>query len=240
MAVSAAVGCNSIFGRERILKQATEWFHPEAVDNLRQRLVVLPPGVDVPNLIQGRKAAKPGRIKLLINHRLLKYTGVRGLLTETLPELWTLRQDFEVHATNPSHVRLPRALTDTPWLRVEPLSREEYVHKLWESDVVVAPHRAAHWSMSTVEAICAETVPLMNSESFFPEMMEPLLEVLSAAERATVQPTALAILRNSDAKILFSCDGLRGNSGPHRRGADAPCSSLLASGVARRRAVDNS
>ncbi len=187
MVVSSAVGCNSVFGRERIIKQAAEWFHPKAVEQLRQRLVVLPPGVDVRELLEGRRPRPPGRVRILVNHRLLKYTGVRALLTDTLPQLWTQRQDFEVRATNPSHIRLPRLLTDKSWLRVETLSRELYVQTLWECDIVLAPHRAAHWSMSALEAICAETVPLMNAESFFSEMMEPILGVLSPAKRRHIE-----------------------------------------------------
>jgi hypothetical protein len=41
--------------------------------------------------------------------------------------------------------------------------------------------------MSTLEAICADTVPLMNSESFFPEMMRPLLAIISASKRRHIE-----------------------------------------------------
>src|SRR5581483_5186245 len=121
------------------------------------------------------------------NHRLLKYTGVRALLTDVFPKLWEQRRDFSVLVTNPTRVRLPATITRAPWLTVRTLSRPDYLRQLWQSDVVVAPHRACHWSISTLEAICAECVPLMNRESFFPELMAPLLAGLSPAEREHVE-----------------------------------------------------
>ena len=187
MAVSTAVGCNSIFGRDRILDQADKWFKPEVVADLRQRLVILPPGIDVPELLKNKVARPRRRKQILVNHRLLKYTGVRSLLSEALPELWSQRQDFQVHVTNPTRVRLPGSLTKAPWLNVETLARNAYVETLWRSDIVVSPHRATYWSISTLEAICADTVPLMNKESFFPELMEPLLDTVSPAKRRHIE-----------------------------------------------------
>jgi hypothetical protein len=187
MCMSATVGCNSVYGRERILAQASEWFNAESLAQLARRLVVLPPGVDVPELLKARRPRSAGPLRLLINHRLLKYTGVRGLIADALPQLWTERQDFEVHATNPSQVRLPGTLTQVRWLRVETLTRQRYLETLWNSDIVVAPHRATHWSMSTIEAICAERVVLMNKESFFHEMMRPLLAGLAAEKRRHIE-----------------------------------------------------
>ena len=182
--VSAFVGCNSAYGRDQILTYAARWFRGDAINDLSRRIRLLPPGVDTADLEQAKFT--PSRLRpcrILVNHRLLKYTGVRTLLTEGLPALWERRQDFSVVVTNPTRVRLPGTITQVPWLTTKTLSRSDYLRQLWDSDIVVAPHRACHWSMSTLEAICAGCVPLMNRESFFPEMMEPLLAELSAGER---------------------------------------------------------
>lgn len=187
MVVSEAVACNSAFGRDLILKEAAKWFNSDVLLGLRDRLRILPPGVDVPELT-ARRAFLPGNLnRLLVNHRLLKYTGVRNLLTHVLPKLWSRRQDFEVLVTNPSRVRLPGQITQAPWLQVKTLARLDYIDALWATDIVVAPHRATHWSMSTLEAICAECIPVMNSESFFPEMLSPVLACLPGSIRRHVE-----------------------------------------------------
>ncbi len=184
MMVCAAVGCNSAYGRAQILEQAAHWFHKDAITSLNQRMRLLPPGIDVREIARGR-VDQPDRRRhrILVNHRVLKYTGVRTLLTSTFPKLWQRRRDFSVLVTNPSRVRLPGTMTRAPWLTINTLDRPEYIRQLWESDIVVGPHRACHWSISALEAICAECVPLMTRESFYPEMMTPLLHGLSVAER---------------------------------------------------------
>jgi glycosyltransferase involved in cell wall biosynthesis len=185
--VSAAVGCNSAYGRDQLMAHAVRWFRDEAVAALSGRLRVLPPGVDVAEIEAARPARGGGRRRILVNHRLLKYTGVRSLLADTFPKLWQRRQDFSVLVTNPTRVRLPATITQAPWLTVRTLSRPEYLRCLWECDIVVAPHRSCHWSISTLEAVCAECVPIMNREGFFAELMRPLLGGLSDAERTQVE-----------------------------------------------------
>ncbi len=188
MTVSDVVGCNSAYGRKQIVDQAARWFHEGAIGALSERIRLLPPGVDVREIEAARSTrARRRRPRILVNHRLMKYTGVRSLLTDVFPKLWEQRRDFSVLVTNPSRVRLPSTITRVPWLTVKTLTRSEYLRQLWESDIVVAPHRACHWSISTLEAICAECVPLMNRESFFPEMMKPLLESLPVSTRKHVE-----------------------------------------------------
>lgn len=184
MMVSERVGCNSAYGRDIVLEQAKRWFNEDATQRLAQRLTLLPPGI-IAGEIEGARLLPEARQcpQILVNHRLLKYTGVRSLLSHTFPRLWEQRRDFSVLVTNPTRVRLPGEITRAPWLEVRTLSRPEYLRQLWQSAIVVAPHRACHWSISTLEAICAECIPLMNKESFFPEMMRPLLTSLSAPEQ---------------------------------------------------------
>ena len=93
MMVSTVVGCNSAYGRDQILARAARWFNGDAVDGLAQRVRVLPPGVDVGEILSARSARSRSQPPLiLVNHRLLKYTGVRTLLTHTFPRLWEHRR----------------------------------------------------------------------------------------------------------------------------------------------------
>jgi glycosyltransferase involved in cell wall biosynthesis len=187
MMVSAFVGCNSEYGRDAILLHAARWFHPDVVETLRARIRILPPAVDSSQLRPKMKKPPGRRAQIIVNHRLLKYTGVRTLLAEVFPRLWARRKDFRVIVTNPSRVRLPGTITAAPWMRQQMLAWPDYVRLLWESDIVVAPHRSTHWSISTLEAICADCIPLMNTESFFPEMFEPILQALTSEERQHIE-----------------------------------------------------
>lgn len=187
MLISSATACNSDFGAADILTHAARWFQPAVVEDFAKRLRVLPPGVESARLAHSRVTRPPGSTRLLVNHRLLKYTGVRSLLTDKLPKLWAERQDFEVIVTNPSRVRLPSDIINAPFISVRSLSRSDYFGLLWECDIVLGPHRASHWSMATLEAICAECVPFMNRESFHEEMCAPLLAELSNSERALAE-----------------------------------------------------
>jgi hypothetical protein len=189
MMVSSVVGVNSQYGQTQIVAQAARWFHADAISELTQRIRLLPAAIDVGEIDGARVVCrrKSAPLRILVNHRLLKYTGVRSLLTDSFPKLWARRQDFSVTVTNPSRARLPGTITKKPWVKVKALSREDYLRELWQNDIVVAPHRACHWSISTLEAICAGCVPLMNRESFFPELMEPLLQGIGASERRHIE-----------------------------------------------------
>jgi glycosyltransferase involved in cell wall biosynthesis len=171
------------------MNHAAKWFREDVVELLRGRIRILTTGVDVNEHMSnhtGRRKHRE-RAQILVNHRLLKYTGVRALLTDVFPELWRRRKDFQVVVTNPTRVRLPGVLTKVPWLKLETLPRPDYIRSLWDSDIVVAPHRATYWSMSTMEAICAECVPLMNRESFFAEMLAAPMSRLSAADKDHIE-----------------------------------------------------
>lgn len=180
MSSSTVVGCNSRHAKRRVLNAARRWYGDRALEDLDQKLRVLPPIVTLPPLLDNAPV-KRRKVQVLINHRMLKYTGVRPLLEHKLPDIWDARRDFRVHVTNPSRNRLPKRVTGASWLTVKTLSPGAYRHLLTKSDIVIAPHRATDWSMSTLEAICGGAVPLMNRESFFPEMLEPVLAEIPAA-----------------------------------------------------------
>jgi len=209
MMASTIVGCNSNYGRERILTAAERWFHGDAIRSLSNSIRCLPPGIDVAELNRMRAPLHRRRHgQILVNHRLLKYTGVRALLSEAFPKLWAQRQDFSVVVTNPTRVRLPATITRAPWLSVRTLDRDDYLRTLWESDLVIAPHRACHWSISTMEAICAGCVPLMNQESFFLELMSPLLDGFSDADSAHMRAAWFYYRGNLTSRLSDLLDNL--------------------------------
>lgn len=185
MSSSNLVGCNSEYAKRRVLATAGRWFNHQALAQLEDKLRILPPMISLPG--ERQPFPRPtGDIRVVVNHRMLKYTGVRPLLDYKLPEIWDTRRDFHVHVTNPSRNRLPKRMTEVPWMTVATLERNAYHALLSSSDVVIAPHRSTDWSMSTLEAICAGAVPLMNRESFFPEMFGPILGMLTEGARRHV------------------------------------------------------
>jgi hypothetical protein len=216
MAVSTFVGCNSVHGRDGILEQATRWLSTRAVADLREKIRVLPPPVSAQEIARKkplRRAAwhrkGPKRpASLLVNHRILKYTGVRQLIEHSLPRLWRVRKDFKVLVTNPTRVRIPGSLLRVPWVEHRTLAPQDYARRLWDSDIVLAPHRATHWSISTLEAVCAECLPVCNQEGFFPEMFAPVLQRMPQGSQSRFEKYCLYYRGNLQDKIGQALDEL--------------------------------
>ncbi|MEP6949687.1 MAG: hypothetical protein ABI863_10455 [Ginsengibacter sp.] len=211
--VSDAVGVNSSYGKIQILKQAKKWFNDSSIENLSNRIHLLPPGIDRSDIniaIKKRKQQKRARlIRIVLNHRLLNYTGVRNLVATTFPQVWSLRHDFRVFATNPSMAILPGSITKQPWLTVQTLEKPDYLNLLGQCDIVVAPHKNAHWSISTLEAISAGCIPLMNKESFFIEMLEPALQKLPASVKKHIMERWFYHRGNLTSKLLGIMDNIK-------------------------------
>jgi glycosyltransferase involved in cell wall biosynthesis len=188
MLVSDIVACNSQLAKNQIIQSSREWFNEKTISKLNNKIRVIPPGFDDEEINNKHKRHNSnGKItRIVVNHRLLNYTGVRGLLTDTFPKLWEIRQDFLVTFTNPSKVRISKKYRNKPWLIMGEYSRTEYIDVLLNSDIVVSPHKATYWSISTLEAIYANCVPLMNTESFFPELMCPILDKLNPNEKNNI------------------------------------------------------
>lgn len=183
MISSDLVGCNSEFGKDRIIRESKRWFNDDNIDNLKSKIEIIPPGINTKEIdLYSRNGQYNNLTTIIINHRLLTYTGVRDLLTVTFPELWKIRRDFSVIVTNPSNVRLPLTIQQAPWLKIGNFSRDEYFTQLVKSDIVISPHKATHWSISTLEAMYSGCVPLMNHNSFFPELMSPIIENLESCQ----------------------------------------------------------
>ena len=173
--LSHRTGCNSEYGRQRILAAAARWFGDHVLEELAERLCVLPPGIDVPEILAGRARKTARTVQLIVPHRAQKYTGFKTLVERWLPAVWARRQDFRVVLTNPSRYDYVNRYPDRyPFIKIKTLSRRDYIAELWRSDIVLGTHKGSNqWSISTLEAICAECVPLLNREAFFGEMIEP-------------------------------------------------------------------
>lgn len=176
--VSAKVACNSTYGRERILRLASRWFADDVLDELAAKIVPLRPAVDARELLRNRSVGKNKKIKIVVPHRTQKYTGFKTLVENYLPQVWNIRRDFEVIITNPSRYDfVARYQEKYPFLKVVQLNRAEYYKELWEADIVIGSHVGCNqWSVATLEALCANCIPLLSSEGFYQEMLEPLID----------------------------------------------------------------
>ncbi len=174
MLASRLIGCNSQFGRQKILMTAKPWLSESAYKGLEERLIPLYPGIDASEIKSVRNSKPRDKVKTLVfPYRALRYTGFPYLLNH-LQKLWHRRQDFRLLLTDPSQSRaIQRLGTRLPFIEILALSRSEYLKVLWEADIVLGMHNGWNqWSLAAVEALACECIPLFSSETFFPEMLE--------------------------------------------------------------------
>ena len=180
--LSAVTGCNSRYGKERILQEAAVWLSPTAVGLIEQKLVPLWPGVNCQDIMRAKTRERFPVKTLIFPFRTQKYTGFKSLVEIHLANLWERRKDFRLLLTNPSDYdyvkNYPRRF---PFVEVCHFNREDYLKTLWKADIVVGCHNGSNqWSLAAVEAVAAECIPLFNKSSFFPEM---ILEAAPELER---------------------------------------------------------
>lgn len=176
--LSSKVACNSNYGRKRILKVAGRWFNTATLNELANKLVPLPPAIDALQLRPREKRQRRRKtVQIIVPHRAQKYTGFKTLIENYFPKLWSIRRDFRVLVTNPSHYDFVRRYQEKyPFVRVLRLSRAQYIERMWNADIVVGSHVGCNqWSVATLEGICSECVPLLSSEGFYKEMLDPLI-----------------------------------------------------------------
>lgn len=174
--LSEVTGCNSVYGKSKIIKEAKRWFNEPTVAEIERKLVPVHPGIDVAEICSC-KVRKRHRVKTIIYpFRALKYTGFRAFI-DHMSALWQKRQDFRVIVTNPSNYDYIKKVSDRlPFVEVAQFDRARYLQELWMADIVVACHTgASQWSLAAAEALAAECVPLFNSESFLGELMSAAL-----------------------------------------------------------------
>ena len=175
--LSHATGCNSEYGKRRILNEASRWFNQEVLNLFEKRIVPLKPGIDVKELTAARSTRRYRVKTIIFPCRAQKYTGFKRIVEGHLAKLWQKRQDFRLLVTNPSdYDYIKRLPVRFPFVEVVRLNRAEYLEALWRADIVIGSHNGTNqWSLAIVEALAAECVPLLNKESFLPEMLlEPL------------------------------------------------------------------
>jgi glycosyltransferase involved in cell wall biosynthesis len=173
MLASRLIGCNSEFGRQKILQSVKPWLSQDAFKGLEERLLPLYPGIDARDIRSARTSKPRGKVKTLVfPYRALRYTGFPYLLGH-MRKLWQRRRDFRLLLTDPSQSRAIQRLGERlPFIEVLTLSRSEYLRVLWEADIVLGTHNGWNqWSLAAVEALACECMPLFSSEAFFPEML---------------------------------------------------------------------
>ena len=171
--VSQAVGCNSNFGQQKILSEASRFLKDDLVDQIEDKLVPLEPGIDRRAILKWRSNRKSKKKTIIFPFRTQSYTGFKSLVEVHLAQLWTKRKDFRLVVTNPNrNSTIERYSKKYPFISTGCFTRAEYVKALWEADIVIGCHNGTNqWSMAAVEALAAECVPLFNEKSFFPEML---------------------------------------------------------------------
>ena len=171
--VSKATGCNSQYGKYRILREAGRWFREETVLEMDRKLTPLYPGVHSREILKARSRSRNNIKTIVFPFRTQKYTGFKSLVEVHLTRLWKKRRDFRLVLTNPSDYDYIKKYPERfPFLEVRHLDRKEYLEALWKADIVVGCHNGANqWSLAVVEAMAAECVPLLNRSSFFREML---------------------------------------------------------------------
>jgi hypothetical protein len=171
--LSAVTGCNSNYGKERIMREALTWFNSATVELIARKLVPLWPGIESKEIIAAKTTKRFRQKTIIFPFRAQKYTGFKSLVEIHLANLWKRRQDFRLLLTNPSDYDFVKKYHERfPFVKVCHLARRDYLATLWKSDIVVGLHNGSNqWSLAAVEAIAAECVPLLNQASFFPEMI---------------------------------------------------------------------
>jgi hypothetical protein len=171
--LSAVTGCNSHYGKQRILREAAVWLNPTALESVDKKLVPLWPGIESREIIAAKTVKRFLKKTIVFPYRTQKYTGFKSLVEIHLAKLWKRRKDFRLLLTNPSDYDYVKNYPERfPFVEVCQLNRQEYLDALWKADIVVGCHNGSNqWSLAAVEAIAAECVPLLNQTSFYPEMI---------------------------------------------------------------------
>jgi hypothetical protein len=175
--LSAVTGCNSVYGKERILREAAVWLSQAALKMIDRNLVPLWPGINSQDISAARTSKRFPVKTIIFPFRAQKYTGFKSLIEIHLANLWAKRKDFRLLLTNPSDYDYVKNYHGRfPFVEFCRLSRKDYLEALWKADIVVGCHNGSNqWSLAAVEAIAAECVPLLNQTSFFPEMVRAVM-----------------------------------------------------------------
>ena len=208
--VSQAVGCNSDFGQQKILSEASRFLKDDLVDQIKNKLVPLEPGIDRRAILKWRSNRKSKKKTIIFPFRTQSYTGFKSLVEVHLAQLWTKRKDFRLVVTNPNrNSTIERYSKKYPFISTGCFTRAEYVKALWEADIVIGCHNGTNqWSMAAVEALAAECVPLFNEKSFFPEM---LYKALPLRKHELIADRFLYYRVSLRPKLEFLLDNLEAN-----------------------------
>jgi hypothetical protein len=152
-------GVNSQWVKDLILKRAAEDFQPHIVDKLNEILQPWYLGTDefVPTKEYKKKT-------IVFNHRNNGYTGGEWFF-ETMDELWSERQDFEVWTTLGDMKK--------PYTKyIGHADRDVYMNKLGEAHFGVGCFETySAWSMSTTDGLSRGVPYLLPNKLCYPEMV---------------------------------------------------------------------
>jgi glycosyltransferase involved in cell wall biosynthesis len=177
------VTCSN-FGIDLFLSNAQK-----IVPSISGNFTAIPPPVsfkEIENALKDFKKPSLQKKVILFNHRLYSHYGPKEFF-EVMNGIYnTIRQDFEVIVTHPTHgrsierskldssiQRTEEAATSLPFVKIRhSKTREEYYRTVASSYVAIGPMKpSALWSMSTVDALACGVPTLCPAYACFPELL---------------------------------------------------------------------
>jgi glycosyltransferase involved in cell wall biosynthesis len=197
------------------LKKATDMKFLHCVDRIRQKSVVLYPGMDysfIDDLPYGKKQQNDGSPIIVWNHRWEHDKGPE-LFFEALYQLQKKGVSFRLivlgesflnkpHCFEEAYKRLSKEIVHFGYAE----SREQYAKLLRQGDLVISTARHEFFGISILEGIRAGCYPLLPANLSYPELFDEefLYEPGKLANRLTEVLLSPACLKKEKAHILTS------------------------------------
>ena len=185
------------------LKQFPDHRELSNIEEIAEKSMVLPLGMDLKELQQPVEHKKNDVPVILWNHR-WEYDKGPELFFETLLQIKQLGVPFKLVVLGESYRKIPPIFSKAQqWFKEELLhfgfaqSRSDYIQWLWKSDILPVTSNQDFFGGSTVEAIYCENFPLLPNRLAFTEHIPTHLhqEFLYDTDEAFL-PKLLQILQN--------------------------------------------
>ena len=153
------------------------------------KIIAIPPPVsfdEIEKSLKDFKRSDSQKKAILFNHRLYSHYGPEEFF-EVIKKMYeSVRQDFEIIITHPTHgrsversrldpnvQRIENVITKMPFVKLKhSRTREEYYKTVANSYIAIGPMKpSALWSMSTVDALACGIPTLCPAYASFPEIL---------------------------------------------------------------------
>ncbi|HIJ67179.1 MAG TPA: DUF3524 domain-containing protein [Planctomycetes bacterium] len=182
--VATAVWFNSRFHRDqflgalaRFLKKMPDYQPTDAIERIRAKSAVHPPGINKP---PNRMERMPGPIRILWAAR-WEHDKNPDDFFESLKRLKAEGIDFRISVIGPQFREVPRVFAWAKDFFTDHIDRwgyqkdpADYTAALVEADVIVSTANHEFFGLSIAEAIAAGAFPLLPRRLSYPELLEPV------------------------------------------------------------------